>query len=61
MSISLNPEKVYVIGAAGFWLKKWPVTEKDREQRIFDAIHRRFGKRIEQERRRIERMESLLN
>jgi hypothetical protein len=35
-------DNVYTIGAAGWWLKKWRVTDHDREIRIFAAIERRL-------------------
>lgn len=42
MKIPLQPERVYSVGAAGFWLQRWPDAEKKREQRIFAAIERKL-------------------
>lgn len=57
----LNPNKVYVVGAAGFWLKKWTVTDEDRERRAREAFDRKFAKRIEQERRLIAKIEAAVH
>ncbi len=56
-----QPEQVYVIGAAGFWLKRWPVSNADRKRRILAAFDRKFMERIERERRRIELIERAVN
>jgi hypothetical protein len=53
MKVALNPESVYVVGGAGFWLKKWPVSDEDRDRRVFEAFDRKFGRRIEREKTRI--------
>lgn len=38
--MALNPEEVYVIGAAGFWLKQ--AQRAASERRIFAALERKF-------------------
>jgi hypothetical protein len=52
----IQPEKVYVVGAAGWWLRQWRVTDHDREVRVFAAIHRKYQKRIERERQIIAKL-----
>ena len=61
LSFLVNPNKVYVIGAAGFWLKHWPTSDEDRERRIFEAFDKKFGKRIAREKRLIKRRISLVH
>ena len=48
----INPDEVYVIGAAGFWLKHWSRTDQDRDRRVFRTIARKLSDRIEQEKRK---------
>ena len=55
MNLPLNPDTVYVVGAAGFWLKKWPVSDEDRDRRVFEAFDRKFGRKIEREKQKIAR------
>jgi hypothetical protein len=46
----LVPEKVYVVGAAGWWLQRWSVTNADRKRRIKQSYERKYGERIERRR-----------
>lgn len=61
MNLPLNPDKVYVVGAAGFWLKKWPVSDEDRDRRVFEAFDRKFGQKIERERKLIAKIEKAVD
>ena len=54
--IQTEPNSVYVIGAASFWMERFKTTDHDRERRVFAVLAKKRAKRFQRERERMEKL-----